>query len=276
MSVIPGTFDPLPGTPEHGFLTLWPTVDPARTTFADLVEYEGAVKARDWPQAIGILERCGATGADQARRFAAILAGRKHNPSDDWREGVRERLRAQRTQESGSPWIQDPATHARMVAAVRASDERGKADRPVYLPVPPGGEQALWDVIPPAHEEARDAWTLGHLAWSDGRPAIQPTVLLTLRQMVVMGKVEEVAGPSGPAFRRTAARLGNPAAAPLSQAQKDRAAGARWVRGLSRSEVFDLGDDLVLGSFDWRAWNLPAKPSPAFLTGADQARMDLE
>jgi hypothetical protein len=247
MTVIPGTFDPLPGTPEHGFLTLWPTVDPARTTFADLVAYESAVKGRDWPEAIGILERCGATGADQARRFAAILAGRKHNPSDDWREGVRERLRAQRT-----------------------------AERPVYLPVPPGGEQKLWEVIPPAHEEARDAWTLGHLAWSDGRPGIQPTVLLTLRQMVVMGKVEEVAGPSGPAFRRTASRVGNPAAVPLSQAQKDRAAGARWVRGLSRSEVFELGDDLVLGSFDWRAWNLPAKPSPAFLSGADQARMDLE
>lgn len=49
-----------------------------------------------------------------------------------------------------------------------------------------------------------------------------------------------------------------------------RAKGAAWVNSLSRSDVFELGDAFVLGSFDWRDW-LTSKPSAAFLRGAEYA-----
>lgn len=54
-----------------------------------------------------------------------------------------------------------------------------------------------------------------------------------------------------------------------------RARGAEWFRSLGNADKGRLGDELVLGEFDWREW-LASKPTSAFLNGADQARMDWE
>jgi hypothetical protein len=48
--------------------------------------------------------------------------------------------------------------------------------------------------------------------------------------------------------------------------------GREWARELhKRGQLGDLGDELVLGTFDWRDW-LDRKPSSAFLNGADYER----
>lgn len=54
--------------------------------------------------------------------------------------------------------------------------------------------------------------------------------------------------------------------------RKDRAAAARFWAGLDNDERFSIGDDLVLGQFDWREW-LSAKPSAAFLDALDRERL---
>jgi len=41
---------------------------------------------------------------------------------------------------------------------------------------------------------------------------------------------------------------------------------------LSPSQRWDIGDELVLGTFDWRDW-LPSKPEPGFLNHVDYLRM---
>ena len=59
-----------------------------------------------------------------------------------------------------------------------------------------------------------------------------------------------------------------------NRGEKDR--GRRWFRDLPSDLKGTLGDDFVLGTFDWREWGLDAKPSRMFLNGADEARMDWE
>ena len=46
----------------------------------------------------------------------------------------------------------------------------------------------------------------------------------------------------------------------------------KFVRGLSRQQLGELGDALVLGEFDWRDW-LPEKPSGALLRAIDEERI---
>jgi len=48
--------------------------------------------------------------------------------------------------------------------------------------------------------------------------------------------------------------------------------GVRWFRRLPYQERNVLGDQLVLGDFDWRDW-FEEKPSAAFLRGVDDARI---
>lgn len=64
---------------------------------------------------------------------------------------------------------------------------------------------------------------------------------------------------------------------PLNARQRmaERARGAKWFHGLSRSDKGELGDAFVLGTFDWRDW-LHAKPSGAFLSGAEDERLHWE
>lgn len=53
---------------------------------------------------------------------------------------------------------------------------------------------------------------------------------------------------------------------------KEKARGAAWFRSLWVSDKWELGDQFVLGTFDWRDW-FDNKPSRLFLDGADEARI---
>lgn len=46
----------------------------------------------------------------------------------------------------------------------------------------------------------------------------------------------------------------------------------KFVKGLSRQQLGELGDALVLGEFDWRDW-LHEKPSGALLRAIDEERI---
>lgn len=58
----------------------------------------------------------------------------------------------------------------------------------------------------------------------------------------------------------------------MREAQAERAKGKKWFKELSTPEKWELGDQFVLGSFDWTDW-LEKKPTSAFLNGADEERM---
>lgn len=61
----------------------------------------------------------------------------------------------------------------------------------------------------------------------------------------------------------------------VRQAGVERARGAEYFRGLSPLDKHELGDQLVLGDFDWRDW-FRSKPSSAFMNGVDAARIHWE
>ena len=50
-------------------------------------------------------------------------------------------------------------------------------------------------------------------------------------------------------------------------------AGRRWFRSLTREAKWELGDALVLGTFDRLEWGFDAKLPPGFLRGVDDARI---
>ena len=54
--------------------------------------------------------------------------------------------------------------------------------------------------------------------------------------------------------------------------KRERAKGRRWFESLTHHEKWQLGDDFVLGTFEWREW-FDTKPSSAFLRGAEDARL---
>lgn len=46
-----------------------------------------------------------------------------------------------------------------------------------------------------------------------------------------------------------------------------------WFNSLSRSEKFNLGDELVFGSVDWLDWGFEKKPSAVFVNEVDKERL---
>lgn len=52
-------------------------------------------------------------------------------------------------------------------------------------------------------------------------------------------------------------------------------AARKFWNGLDNAARWQLGDDLVLGEFDWRDW-FDKKPEPAFMNELDQLRMHWE
>jgi hypothetical protein len=61
--------------------------------------------------------------------------------------------------------------------------------------------------------------------------------------------------------------------------RNDRAGGRAWFNSLSNAMKWEIGDALVLGYFDWRDYDelgLTTKPSGAFLSGVDDARIQWE
>jgi hypothetical protein len=67
----------------------------------------------------------------------------------------------------------------------------------------------------------------------------------------------------------------NPAEAGWRKVAADRKAGAAFFDGLRTEQKWDLGDELVLGTFDWGEW-FDRKPSRAFMDGVDEARINWE
>jgi hypothetical protein len=61
----------------------------------------------------------------------------------------------------------------------------------------------------------------------------------------------------------------------VRQSMKDKSAAKGFWKSLSRSQRHNIGDALVLGSFDWRDW-LSKKPSTAFLNALDAERIHWE
>lgn len=53
---------------------------------------------------------------------------------------------------------------------------------------------------------------------------------------------------------------------------KDRKAGRQFFRKLASHDKWELGDQFVLGSFDWREW-FSARPSAAFIDGVEDERL---
>lgn len=58
----------------------------------------------------------------------------------------------------------------------------------------------------------------------------------------------------------------------VRQAAAERERGAKFYRSLTPREQGDLGDQLVLGEFDWSEWFYD-RPSRAFMNGLDRERI---
>lgn len=52
-------------------------------------------------------------------------------------------------------------------------------------------------------------------------------------------------------------------------------AGSAWFRSLDKAARWELGDELVLGSFRWENW-LDTQPEPGFMAGVERERIRCE
>ena len=59
----------------------------------------------------------------------------------------------------------------------------------------------------------------------------------------------------------------------VRDAMKERAEGRKWFENLTDQQRWDLGDALVLGTFDYRDWGLERQPTSAFMGEVDYRRM---
>ncbi len=57
--------------------------------------------------------------------------------------------------------------------------------------------------------------------------------------------------------------------------ERERAKARTFWRRLSNAERSQIGDDLVLGTFEWSEW-LGAKPTGTFLRAVDEERIGWE
>ena len=61
----------------------------------------------------------------------------------------------------------------------------------------------------------------------------------------------------------------------MNSRKREREAGQKWFNELPNYLKWELGDQFVLGDFDWRDW-FDEKPSEAFLNAIDSARINWE
>lgn len=59
----------------------------------------------------------------------------------------------------------------------------------------------------------------------------------------------------------------------MASRRTDSASADRFWNGLDASQRLEIGDALVLGTFDWREWGLTSKPSAVFLDRVDYQRI---
>jgi len=99
-----------------------------------------------------------------------------------------------------------------------------------------------------------------------GRADFQKAVLGTIEGRTESFKrdlAKKGALPNPPRRRTTGVR----------SSSADRASGRAWFNKLSNAEKWELGDQLVLGTFDWEEWSFRKKPSSAFMNGVDYERL---
>jgi hypothetical protein len=58
----------------------------------------------------------------------------------------------------------------------------------------------------------------------------------------------------------------------VREAMREREKARKWWNALPHELRGPLGDDLVLGEFDWRDWGFESKPSRAFMNAVDYER----
>ena len=61
----------------------------------------------------------------------------------------------------------------------------------------------------------------------------------------------------------------------MDSPKREREKANRWFQDLDNWQKWELGDQLVLGEFDWREW-FEAKPSATFMNAIDSARINWE
>ncbi|MBM4370876.1 MAG: hypothetical protein FJ098_04435 [Deltaproteobacteria bacterium] len=61
----------------------------------------------------------------------------------------------------------------------------------------------------------------------------------------------------------------------MDRAERNREREKAWkfFSDLDTGAKWTIGDHLVLGTFNWKDWGLPGKPSLAFLSELDRLRM---
>jgi hypothetical protein len=59
----------------------------------------------------------------------------------------------------------------------------------------------------------------------------------------------------------------------IRQRQRERERAKKWWDDLSPPERFQLGDDFVLGCFDWGDWGFYKSPTSVFLQEVDYLRI---
>lgn len=62
----------------------------------------------------------------------------------------------------------------------------------------------------------------------------------------------------------------------VRERMRERGKAREWFRTLSRHDIGELGDALVLGYFDWREWGFERKPSGVFMREVDDLRINAE
>jgi hypothetical protein len=58
----------------------------------------------------------------------------------------------------------------------------------------------------------------------------------------------------------------------VRERMRERERAEEWIDSMSSHDLGELGDEFVLGTFDWRDW-LNSKPSGEFLRAADERRI---
>jgi hypothetical protein len=62
----------------------------------------------------------------------------------------------------------------------------------------------------------------------------------------------------------------------VRQRQRQRARARAWWASLNDAQRHQLGDELVLGCWEWIDWGFERAPSPTFLDEVDRLRMNWE
>ena len=127
------------------------------------------------------------------------------------------------------------------------------------------GDGSVWRYRPPSSPE----WPEGYWSYAAGAPE------LTRDDVEAWISTKYIGDWAPDRVQWTIERIGGPGRAPNPRKRDERAAARRYVRGLSRGQLFELGDQLVLGTFDWTEW-FEKKPSAAFMRALDDERLYAE